>query len=144
MSLMECPGKEKYSETTRTLRLVNVMAIEDSYNGAKSVTEKSFSFQLFRERLSGNCARDNPEKKMGYAQYTVPDDCSCRTYFCCSPLALTNICSWPPVPFFQISLKNSALKTTHNTFRDCRLHFFRQPFLKQDKKGKANFTVGNI
>ena len=35
------------------------------------------------------------------------------------------------MPFFQISLKNSELKTTDNTFRDCRVHFFRQPFSKQ-------------
>ena len=42
----------------------------------------------------------------------------------------TYICPWSPVPFFQISLKNSALKTTHNTFRDCRVHFFRQPSQK--------------
>ena len=34
------------------------------------------------------------------------------------------------MPFFQISLKNSELKTTHDTFRDCRVHFFRQPFSK--------------
>ena len=27
-------------------------------------------------------------------------------------------------------LKNSKLKTTHNTFRDCRGHFFPQPFSK--------------
>ena len=27
-------------------------------------------------------------------------------------------------------LKNSELKTTHNTFRDCRVHFFQQPFSK--------------
>ena len=33
--------------------------------------------------------------------------------------------------FFQISLKNSELKTTHNAFRDCHVHFFRQPFSKQ-------------
>ena len=33
--------------------------------------------------------------------------------------------------FFQISLKNSELKTTHNAFQDCRVHFFRQPFSKQ-------------
>ena len=52
---------------------------------------------------------------MGYDQYTVPWHCSCRTYFCCFPLALTNIRPWPLVPFFQISLKNSELKTTHNT-----------------------------
>ena len=57
-----------------------------------------------------------PKGNTGYDQYTVPDDCSCRTYFCCFPLALANICPWPPVPFFQISLKNRALKTTHNTF----------------------------
>ena len=37
----------------------------------------------------------------------------------------------PLVIFFQISLKNSELKTTHNTIRDCRVHFFRQPFSKQ-------------
>ena len=30
----------------------------------------------------------------------------------------------------KISLKNSELKTTHNTLRDCRVHFFRQPFSK--------------
>ena len=33
--------------------------------------------------------------------------------------------------FFQISLKNSELKTTQNAFRDCRVHFFRQSFSKQ-------------
>ena len=40
---------------------------------------------------------------------------------------------WYPgyVSFFQISLKNSALKATHNYFRDCRVHIFRQPFLKK-------------
>ena len=36
----------------------------------------------------------------------------------------------PPVPFFQISLNSRALKTTYNTFRDCRVHFFRQPLSK--------------
>ena len=37
----------------------------------------------------------------------------------------------PLVPFFEIYLKKSELKTTHNTFRDCRVHFFRQFFSKQ-------------
>ena len=68
---------------------------------------------------------------MGYDQYKVPNDCSCGTYFCCFPLALANICPWPLVQFFQISLENRGDKTTHNTFRDCRVHFFRQPFSKQ-------------
>ena len=44
--------------------------------------------------------------------------CSCRTYFCCFPLAHAKIRPWPLVPFFQISLKKNALKTTHNTFWD--------------------------
>ena len=34
------------------------------------------------------------------------------------------------VLFFQISLKNSELKTSHNTYQDCRVHFFGQPFLR--------------
>ena len=33
--------------------------------------------------------------------------------------------------FFEIFLKNSEQKTSHNTFRGCRVHFFRQPFSKQ-------------
>ena len=33
--------------------------------------------------------------------------------------------------FFQISLKKRELKTTHNAFQDCRVHFSRQPFSKQ-------------
>ena len=71
-----------------------------------------------------------PKGNMGYDQYTVRNDWTCRTYFCCFPLVLANICSWPPVAFFQISLKKRGLKTTHNAFRDCRVHFFRQPFSK--------------
>ena len=34
-----------------------------------------------------------PKGKMGYDQYTVPNDCSCRTYFGCFPLAIANITS---------------------------------------------------
>ena len=78
-----------------------------------------------------NVHATTPKGNMGYDQYTVPNDCSCRTYFCCFSLALANICSWPLVPFFQISSENRADKTTHNTFRDCQVHFFRQPFSKQ-------------
>ena len=54
-----------------------------------------------------------PKGNMGYDQYTCSwHYCSCRTYFCCFPLALANICPWPLVPFFEIYLKNSELKTT--------------------------------
>ena len=72
-----------------------------------------------------------PKGNMGYNQDTCSWHGSCRTYFCCFPLALANIRPWNFLPFFEISLKNSELKTTHNTFRDCRVHFFRQPFSKQ-------------
>ena len=58
-----------------------------------------------------------PKGIKGYDQYTVSNDCSCRTYFCCFPLALANICPWPLVPFFQISLENRADKTTHQVVR---------------------------
>ena len=40
--------------------------------------------------------------------------------------------------FFQISLKNSELKTTHNAFQDCRVHFLRQPLSKQ------LYTLGSL
>ena len=56
--------------------------------------------------------------------------CSCRTYFFYFRLALADNCSWPLMPLFQISLKNSELKTTHNTFRGCRVHFIWQPSSK--------------
>ena len=32
---------------------------------------------------------------MGYDQYSCSWHCSCRTYFCCFPLALANILPWP-------------------------------------------------
>ena len=40
----------------------------------------------------------NPKGNMGNDQYTVSDDCTCRTYFCCFPLALANTFPWPFVP----------------------------------------------
>ena len=86
--------------------------------------------QLFLERLSEKCARDNPERQYGICSIHCSWHCSCRTYFCCFPLALADICTLPLLPFFQISLKNSELKTTHTTFRGCRVHFIRQPFSK--------------
>ena len=55
-------------------------------------------------------------------QYAVPDTVAVESSMSLS-LALSSTCPWPLVPFFQISLKNSELKTTHNTFRDCGVHF---------------------
>ena len=42
-----------------------------------------------------------PKGNMGYDQYTVPEACSCRTYFCCFPLALANTFPWPFVPILS-------------------------------------------
>ena len=96
--------------------------------GGPLVTHNNMYTAISRKVVGKNVHATTPKGNMGYDQYTVPNDCSCRTYFCCFPLALANICPWPLVPFFQISLENRADKTTHNTFRDCRVHFFRQPF----------------
>ena len=65
---------------------------------------------------------------MEYDQYTVPDDCSCQTYFSLFPLALANMASL--VLFFQISLKNSELKTTHKYLSGLSRAFFRTTFLE--------------
>ena len=47
------------------------------------------------------------------------------------------------MPLFEIFLKYSELKTTHNTFWDCRMHFFQKPFLKQLYMW-AEFVVGSL
>ena len=86
---------------------------------------------LFRDRLSTKiCTRQSRNVLWDIINLLFLTYRSCRTYFCCFLLAFANKCPWPLVPFFQISSKNSELKTTHNTFRDCRVHFFRQPFWK--------------
>ena len=98
---------------------------------ANKIEDDNHYTAISRKVVGKNVHATIPKGNMGYAQYTVPNDCSCQTYFCCFPLALANLCPWPRVSFFQISLENRADKTTHNTFRDCRVHFFRQPFSKQ-------------
>ena len=62
---------------------------------------------------------------MGYDQYTVPHTAAVEL-----TSAPADIYPWTILPFFQISLKNSELKTTHNTIRDCRVHFFPTTFLE--------------
>ena len=94
-------------------------------------TQSIRSTDISRKVVGENVHATIPKGNMGYNQYTVPEHCSCRwIYFCCFLLAPSNIRQWPLESFFQTSLKNSEFKTTHNTFRDCRLRFFRQPFFK--------------
>ena len=64
----------------------------------------------------------------------------------CFPLALANICPWPLLPFFEFCFENREMKTTHNTFRDCRVHFFRQIKLSRNsciqlRLSKKSFVV---
>ena len=56
---------------------------------------------LFPEWLSEKMCTQQSCKVIGYDQYTVPDACSCQTYFCCFPLALANTFSWPLVPILS-------------------------------------------
>ena len=87
-------------------------------------------YSYFEKGCRKNVHATIPKGNMGYDQYTVSDDCTCRTYFCCFPLALANTFPQPFVTILSNFFKNSELKTTHNAFRDCRVHFFPQPFSK--------------
>ena len=71
-----------------------------------------------------------PKGNVGYVQYTVPDTVSVEPTFVAFLQHSQAYRPWPLMPFYQISLKNSELKTTQNTFRGCRVHFIRQPFSK--------------
>ena len=72
--------------------------------------------QLFRERLSEkNVHMTIPKGNMGYDQYTVPDDCSCRTYFCCFHVALADTFPWPFVPI----LSNFFEKKRNQNYPQC-------------------------
>ena len=71
-----------------------------------------------------------PKDNMGYVQYTVPDtgvlllSFSTRRFMStASPSILSN------------SLKNSELKTTHNTFRGCRVPFLEIAVYSYFEKG---------
>ena len=58
-------------------------------------------YNYFKKGCRKNVHATIPKGNMGYDQYTVPDDCSCRTYFCCFPLALANTVPWPSVPILS-------------------------------------------
>ena len=86
--------------------------------------------QLFPERLLQKMCMWQSQKVIWDMINSLFPTLQLSTYFCCFSLALANISPWPLMPFFQIFLKNSEIKTAHNTFRDCRVHFFWQPFSK--------------
>ena len=79
-------------------------------------------YSYFEKGCRKNVPTTIPKSNMGYDQYAVPDTVAVESSMSLS-LTLSNTCPWPLVAFFQISLKNSELKTTHNTFRDYGMHF---------------------
>ena len=87
-------------------------------------------YSFFEKGCRKNVHATIPKGNMGYGQYTVSNECSCRTYICCFPVALENMSVAPRAILSDFFEEPSALKTTHNTFRDCRVHFFRQPCSK--------------
>ena len=67
------------------------------------------NIQLFRERLSEKMCMRQPRKVIWDMINTLfLTTVAVEPTFV--PLALTNICPWPLVPFFQISLENRADK----------------------------------
>ena len=78
--------------------------------------EMPFIDTISRKVVTKNLHGTIPKGNMGYNQCTVPDNETVKpTQFCCFPLASANIhvSPWPLMPFFQISLKDSELKTIH-------------------------------
>ena len=87
------------------------------------VKHKPLWIQLFRERLSKkNVHATIPKGNMGYDLYSVSDDFSCRTYFCCFLLALANTFPWPSVPILSNFFEKKRTQITHNAFQDCGVH----------------------
>ena len=58
-------------------------------------------YSYFEKGCRKNVHATIPKGNMGYDQYSVPDDCTCRTYFCCFPLALANTFPRPFVPILS-------------------------------------------
>ena len=59
--------------------------------GDPLVTHNNLYTAISRKVVGKNVHATTPKGNMGYDQYTVPNDCGCRTYFCCFPLAFANI-----------------------------------------------------
>ena len=80
---------------------------------------------ISRKVVGKNVHATIPKGNMGYNQYTVPDDCSCRTFFCCFPLALANTFPWPVVPI----LSNFFEKQRTQNHPQCLSRLSRELFL---------------
>ena len=80
--------------------------------------DNAFSYTAISRKVVGKTVHATiPKGNMGYDQCTFPDTVAVKHYFCCFSLPLAIIRPRLLVPFFEISLKNSELKITHNTFQ---------------------------
>ena len=84
---------------------------------------------ISRKVVGKNVYATTQTGSMGYDQYTVPDSVAIEPIVFVF-LALANVRQWPLVPFFQISLRNSELKNTRNTFRGLSRAHFSTAFLE--------------
>ena len=94
-------------------------------------------YSYFKKGCWKKCARDNLERYYGLWPTHCSSFCSYRTY-CFVFLALANVRQLPLVPFFQISLTNSELKNTHNTFRGLSRALFC------DNLSRNSFNYGSL
>ena len=113
--------------------------------------KEQFIYSHFEKGCRKNVHATIPKGNMGYDQYTVLDDCSCRTYFCCFPLALANTFPWPFVPilsnFFEkqrtqnhpqcLSGLSRALFPT--TFLEIAVYFAIKLCFLKEKLNKSSF-----
>ena len=88
------------------------------------IEETPVQIQLFQRKVvEKKCVRDNPERQYGMWSWSLMH-CSwhgsCRTYFCRTRKHTFKASRAILSDFWG---EKSELKTTHNTFRDCRVHF---------------------
>ena len=61
-----------------------------------SASARKLKYTVISRKVVGKTVHATiPKGNMGYDRYTVPGDCSCRTYFFCFQLALANTFSLP-------------------------------------------------
>ena len=84
-----------------------------------------------RKVVGKNVHSTTQRVSMGYDQYTVPHTVAIEPTVFVFIIALANARQWTLLPFFQISLKNSELKNTHNTFRVFSRSLFSTTFLEK-------------
>ena len=84
------------------------------------VRDIEFIYSYFERGWRKICARDSPKWEYGIRSILCSWHCSCRSFdFCCL------ICFSTREHTSIAPLAILELKTTHNTFQDCRLHFFK-------------------